>query len=52
MKLMKPACEDNHKHCAYWAASKGECVNNSAWMLVNCKKSCKQCGNSCTIICM
>ncbi|XP_021955270.1 zinc metalloproteinase nas-15 [Folsomia candida] len=41
------ACEDNHKHCAYWAASKGECVNNSAWMLVNCKKSCKQCDKPC-----
>jgi len=36
-------CEDSHKHCPVWSTM-GECTKNSAWMNVNCRKSCKSCG--------
>ena len=39
----KPSCEDNHKWCKWWAGN-GECKKNPSWMLVNCPKSCDQCG--------
>ena len=42
-------CEDSHKHCAIWSTM-GECSKNSAWMNVNCRKSCKSCGKSCSSI--
>ncbi|ELU08301.1 hypothetical protein CAPTEDRAFT_185959, partial [Capitella teleta] len=35
-------CSDGHANCAYWT-SIGECSRNPAWMLENCKKSCRQC---------
>jgi len=39
-------CQDNNInniHCDSWARS-GECNNNPAYMLENCKRSCKICG--------
>ena len=44
-KPIKPEeqCSDNHKYCSYWSKI-GECGKNPSWMLVNCKKSCQQCG--------
>jgi len=36
------ALKDNHKLCEYWS-HKGECGNNPAYMLPNCKKSCNSC---------
>lgn len=35
-------CVDKNESCNYWA-SNGECQNNPDYMLVNCKKSCKNC---------
>jgi hypothetical protein len=35
-------CKDNNKWCEDWAKS-GECKKNPAYMLENCKKSCKVC---------
>ena len=40
-----PSCEDKHKSCNGWARL-GECINNPAYMLTNCKKSCNQCGGN------
>ena len=39
------SCEDKHESCNGWA-SIGECTNNPAYMLNNCKKSCNQCGGN------
>lgn len=36
-------CQNNHRFCDYWSKL-GECNKNPSWMLVNCKKSCNQCG--------
>lgn len=36
-------CLNNHRFCDYWSKL-GECMKNPSWMLVNCKKSCQQCG--------
>lgn len=38
-------CMDNHQLCGYWS-KRGECSKNPNWMLVNCQKSCNQCGES------
>ncbi|XP_020628627.1 zinc metalloproteinase nas-13-like [Orbicella faveolata] len=35
-------CQDDHKHCEYWA-SLDECKKNPDYMLKNCRKSCKIC---------
>ncbi|XP_057294985.1 matrix metalloproteinase-C-like [Hydractinia symbiolongicarpus] len=35
-------CNNNHNRCEEWA-NRGECRINPRWMLVNCKKSCRQC---------
>ena len=37
-------CMDENEHCNDWA-SKGECGNNTEYMLINCRKSCHNCGN-------
>jgi len=44
--VVKPSCEDTHKHCNYWAG-KDECKKNPEWMLVSCAVSCDQCKNKC-----
>lgn len=36
------ACEDKNAKCSMWA-NKGECEKNPAYMLLNCKVSCKTC---------
>jgi len=38
-------CEDTHELCKFWA-EQDECVNNSNYMLVGCKKSCNACDAS------
>ncbi|KAK7080398.1 Meprin A subunit beta [Halocaridina rubra] len=38
-------CEDEHRFCSDWA-SRGYCTLNPGYMLVNCKKSCDNCGGS------
>ncbi|XP_065574210.1 zinc metalloproteinase nas-15-like isoform X2 [Artemia franciscana] len=40
-------CIDTNKYCSYWASA-GECDKNSAWMSVNCRKSCNECDKECT----
>lgn len=35
-------CKDKNPSCPNWA-SIGECRKNEAWMLINCRKSCKVC---------
>lgn len=35
-------CVDMDKKCPVWA-SQGECQNNAAWMMANCRKSCNSC---------
>ena len=45
----EPTCKDNNVKCNYWA-SIGECSMNPGYMLINCKKSCKQCGNNIYVI--
>mmetsp|Transcript_512 Transcript_512/g.767 ORF Transcript_512/g.767 Transcript_512/m.767 type:complete len:514 (-) Transcript_512:113-1654(-) len=37
-----PACGDSHENCENWA-SLGECNANPAFMLPNCRSSCKTC---------
>jgi len=39
-------CTDSHESCEEWAQV-GECVNNPAYMLFNCKKSCGSCESPC-----
>jgi len=46
----KPVCKDIHEKCDE-RASKGECCTNSTYMLLNCAKSCGQCGNSPDLSC-
>ena len=36
-------CKDDNKDCEAWEKS-GECKRNPAFMLKNCRKSCKECG--------
>lgn len=36
--------KDDHRNCPAWA-KRGECKRNPGYMLVNCKKSCKEFGN-------
>jgi len=38
-------CKDDHKDCEMWASVE-ECDKNPAYMLINCKKSCKFCDDS------
>ncbi|KAI3940664.1 hypothetical protein MKW92_022541, partial [Papaver armeniacum] len=35
-------CRDKDPQCVGWA-KKGECTNNAAYMLMACRKSCKEC---------
>ena len=37
-------CKDIHEQCAKWSA-KGECVRNYQFMVIECQKSCKMCGD-------
>ncbi|CAL4175806.1 unnamed protein product, partial [Meganyctiphanes norvegica] len=39
-------CSDNNQYCSQWA-SMGECEKNTAWMNINCNKSCNQCEAPC-----
>ncbi|XP_059138879.1 zinc metalloproteinase nas-15-like isoform X2 [Physella acuta] len=38
----KMDCVDNEDKCADWA-SRNECLENPAYMIINCRKSCKKC---------
>ena len=45
------SCEDNNKvQCPLWAKN-GDCVKNSDWMKVNCRKSCKICSKYIACFC-
>ncbi|CAL4227624.1 unnamed protein product, partial [Meganyctiphanes norvegica] len=47
VKPPKPnGCSDNNQYCGQWSDA-GECEANHAWMNINCKKSCNQCGTPC-----
>jgi len=41
------SCSDQNQNCPAWAAS-GECENNPAYMLVNCRQSCGVCSSPTT----
>ncbi|CAG7731659.1 unnamed protein product [Allacma fusca] len=41
------ACEDNHKYCNEWS-NRGQCTQNSAWMRINCRRSCDNCDTPCS----
>merc|ERR1711970_831320 len=36
-------CMDNDQRCSQWALN-GFCIQRPGYMLVNCKRSCNQCG--------
>lgn len=40
--LVKTDCIDRNSRCAEWA-DRGECQKNPNYMLVWCRKSCRQC---------
>ena len=42
IKAVAGTCTDSNTYCAAWAAQ-GECTNNAAYMLPNCKLSCNAC---------
>ncbi|KAI8102669.1 hypothetical protein M9434_005468 [Picochlorum sp. BPE23] len=42
LDVLPDSCTDSHTNCQQWA-KQGECDSNSAYMLKNCRKSCKLC---------